>query len=196
MRKKSGKKASEAFKKHVQEIEEFLDEENLSSFSDAHVTWAYDYAIIRLYREFEDMILNCLVAAINSDTQQLSKTTGIDFPKHITDDVCEFIIVGDGYFGFRGRDGLIKTLKGYLTDDHYLVTIVKKPAYKDALEKLSALRNFAAHDSKPSKKRALQTIGGQRLASSGAWLKKQNRFRNISASLKRLADEVYQQAPY
>jgi len=196
MRKKSGKKASQAFKKQVQEIEEFLEPENLSSFSDAHVTWAYDYAIIRLYRDFEDMILNCLVAAINGDTKQLSDTTGVEFPKHLTDEVCEYIIVGDGYFDFRGRDGLIKTIKRYLPDEHYLVTIVKKPAYKDALEKLSALRNFATHDSKPSKKRALQSIDGQRLSASGAWLKNQNRFGKIAASLNRLADEIHRQAPH
>ncbi len=196
MRKKSGKRASEAFKKQTQQIEEFLDEKNLSSFSDAHVTWAYEYAIIRLYRDFEDMILNCLVAEINSDTEQLSQTTGVNFPKHITEEVCEFIIVGDGYFDFRGREGLIKTLKKYLPKDHYFVLIVKKPAYKDTLEMLSALRNFAAHDSKPSKKRALQVIGGQKLLSSGAWLKKQKRFRKILISLKKLADDVQQQAPY
>ena len=196
MRKKSGKRASEAFKQRVQEIERFLDRENLSLFSDAHVTWAHDYAIIRLYREFEDMIFNCLVAVINSDTQQLSQTTGIDFPKHLTDEVCEFIIVGDGYFDFQGRDGLIKTLKGYLPAEHYLVEIVKKADYKETLERLSALRNFATHNSKPSKKRALDAIKGQRLASSGAWLKKQNRFGRMLDSLGRLADEVHEQAPY
>ncbi|MXY14672.1 MAG: hypothetical protein F4Y53_03175 [Proteobacteria bacterium] len=196
MRKKSGKKASEIFKKQVRDIEEFLGKQNLSTFSDAHISWAHDYAIIRLYREFEDMILNCLIAAINGNTQHLSKTTGVNFPKHITDEVCEYIIVGDRFFNFRGRDGLIKTLKKYLPDNHYLVTIVKKPAYKDALERLTALRNFAAHDSKPSKKHALQAVGGQRLASSGAWLKTQNRFKNISASLMRLANEVQQRAPY
>ena len=196
MRKKSGKRASEVFKKQTQKIEEFLDEKNLSSFSDAHVTWAYEYAIIRLYRYFEDMILKCLVAAINSDTEQLSQTTGVNFPRHITEEVCEFIIVGDGYFDFRGREGLIKTLKKYLPEDHYIVLIVKKPAYKGTLEMLSALRNFAAHDSKPSKKRALQVIGGQKLLSSGAWLKKKKRFRKILISLKKLADDVQQQAPY
>ena len=196
MKKKSGKKASEKFKEKVQEIEKFLDQKNLSSFSGTYVTWVYDYAIIRLYRDFEDLILHCLVAAINNDTQQLSQKTGIDFPKHITDEVCEFIIVRDGYFDFRGRDGLIGTLKSYLPDDHYIVAIVKKKPYKDALEQLSALRNFAAHDSKPSKKRALQAIGGHNLTSSGAWLKKQNRFEKILASLKSLADEVHQQAPY
>ena len=196
MRKKSGKRASEAFKKKAQTIEEFLDEKNLSSFSDAHVTWVYEYAIIRLYRDFEDMILNCLVAAINSDTEQLSKTTNINFPKHITYEVCEFIIIGNGYFDFRGRDGLIRTLKRYLPANHYIVSIVKNHRYKNTLEKLSALRNFAAHDSKPSKKQALQAIGGQRLESSGAWLKRQNRFGKMLTSLKRLADEVHQQAPY
>ena len=109
---------------------------NLSSFSDAHVTWVHDYAIIRLYREFEDMILNCLVAAINSDTQQLAHATGFKFPKHLTDEVCEYIIVKDGYFDLRGRDGLIKTLKMYLAADHYLVTVVKNNAYRGALEKV------------------------------------------------------------
>ena len=196
MRKKSGKKASEAFKKHVQGIEEFLNENDFSSFSDAHITWVHDYAIIRLYREFEDMIFNCLVAAINSDTQQLSRTTGVNFPRHLTDEVCAFIIIGDGYFDFRGRDGLIKTLKGYLPVDHYLVEIVKKDDYKETLDKLSALRNFATHNSKLSKKRALEAIGRQRLASSGAWLKKQNRFGEMLDSLGRLADEVHNEAPY
>ena len=196
MRKKSGRRASAVFKKRVEDIDAFLDQENLSSFSDAHVTWVHDYAIIRLYREFEDMILNCLVAAINSDTQQLAHATGVKFPKHLTDEVCEYIIVKDGYFDLRGRDGLIKTLKMYLPADHYLVTVVKNNAYRGALEKLSALRNLAAHDSKPAKRRALKAIEGQRLASSGAWLKKQNRFGQISASLRRLADEVHAQAPY
>ena len=78
------------------------------------------------------------------------------------------------------------------SEDHYIVLIVKKPAYKNTLEMLSALRNFAAHDSKPSKKRALQVIGGQKLLSSGAWLKKQKRFRMILISLKKLADDVQQ----
>ena len=196
MKKKSGKKASEAFKKHVQEIEGFLNPKNLSSLSAAHVTWAYDYGVIRLYREFEDMILNCLVAAINNDTQQLSKTTGIDFPKHLRDEVCEFIIIGGGYFNFKGRDGLIRTLKKYLPATHYLVALVRKDAYKDALDRLSALRDFAAHDSRPAKKRALQATGGQKMASSGAWLKRQERFQQVALQLTKLAEEINKRAPY
>ena len=196
MRKKSGQKASAAFEKQAVEIEKFLAQKKLVSFSDAHITWAYDYAIIRLYREFEKMILNCLVAAINNDTEQLSQTTGIEFPKHLTDEVCEYIIVGEGYFDFRGRDGLIRTLRRYLPADHYLVAIVKKEIYKEALGQLSALRNFAVHDSDTSKKSALKAIGGQRMASSGAWLKNRNRFKKISNKLKRLANEINQESPF
>ena len=196
MRKKSGKKASEEFSKNIQKIKDFLEPKNLSRLSDSHETWMYDYAIIRLYRDFEDMILNCLVASINNDTEQLSSTTNIKFPKNLKDEVCEFIIIGNGYFDFKGRDELIKTIKQYIRDDHYLVKICRKNCYKDALEKLSALRNFAAHDSKPSKKRALKAIGNERLASSGAWLKKQNRFDSIINHLKKFADDIHQQAPY
>ena len=195
-KKKSSKKAAEAFKRKVEAINMFLSPKNLSPFSEEHKTWVHDYAIIRLYRDFESLILNCLIAAINSDTSQLSRTTGVDFPKHLTDEVCRYIVVGDGYFDFRGWDGLIYTLKRYLPKEHYLVTIVKKPEYRGALEQLSALRNFAAHDSRPSKKRALQAIGGQKLSSSGAWLKTQGRFEEISTSLRSLADEVRREAPY
>ena len=196
MKKKSGKVASESFVSKVEEIEEFLRQDNLSSLSEAHMTWAHDYAIIRLYREFEKMILNCLIAAINNDTEQLSKTTGIDFPKHLTDEVCEYIILRGGYFDFKGRAGLISKLKGYLPDDHYLVEIVKKLEYRNALERLSALRNYAAHDSVPSKKSALASIGLQKMGSSGAWLKKQGRFEEIVVTLKHLANDVNQRAPY
>lgn len=196
MRKKSGKKASETFTEQVEDIEKFLTQKRLKRFSDAHVSWAHDYAIIRLYRDFENMILNCLIAAINNDTEQLSKTTGIVFPKHLTDEVCEYIIVGESYFDFRGRSGLIQTLKKYLPDNHYLVVIVKKEVYKEVLEQLSALRNYAAHDSDISKRRALKAIGGQRIASSGAWLKSGSRFNRITTKLKRLANEINQIAPY
>jgi hypothetical protein len=92
MRKKSGKRAAETFKKRASEIGQFLDPQNLAALSDTHRTWAFDYAIIRLYREFENMILNCLIAAINSDTEQLSQRTSISFPKHLTDEVCEYVM--------------------------------------------------------------------------------------------------------
>jgi len=160
------------------------------------VSWLHNYAVIRLYREFEGLMLSTLIGAINNDTATLQETTGIEFPKHLTDEICEFLITGTGYFDFKGRSGLIKTIKSFVPEAHYLLTAVKKPAYRPALDQLSALRNFAAHESYPSKRAALEAIEGERIASSGAWLKRQGRFATLVASLKALATEIENAAPY
>ncbi|MEL0169441.1 MAG: hypothetical protein VW877_15060 [Pseudomonadaceae bacterium] len=159
-------------------------------------SWCHDYAIIRLYREFEQMMLHVIVGAINNDSSVISATTGVEFPKHLTDEVCEYLVLGGGYFDFKGRDGLIKTLKKYVPETHYVVTIIKKPKYKDSLEKLSALRNYAAHESAQSKRAALTAIGQQRVGTSGSWLKLQGRYDSLSGKLKEIAQEIYDGAPY
>jgi hypothetical protein len=46
---------------------------------------------------------------------------------------------------------------------HYLITIIQKDAYMDALARPSALRNFAAHESTLSKRSSLAASGGQRI---------------------------------
>lgn len=194
MRKKSAARACEWFSEELEEIDEYL--EATEDLSDEQINWCYDYAIIRLYRAFENLMLSCLICSMNNDTEQVSSVTGIPFPKHLTDEVCEYIIVGDGYFDFRGRDGLIKTIKRYVPDDHYLLEVIKTAKYKDALEQLSALRNFAAHESQPSKRAALKAIGQARLSSAGSWLKRKDRFAAISERLVELADEIAESAPY
>lgn len=169
---------------------------SISFMSDEHKSWSHDYAVIRLYREFEQMMLAGIVGAINNDSTTISEVTGVDFPKHLTDEVCEYLVLGSGYFDFKGRDGLIKNLKKYVPDTHYLVTIVKKPKYKDTLEKLSALRNYAAHESHQSKRAVLSAIGQKRIGSAGSWLKVQGRFPAIASKLKELAQDVHDSAPY
>lgn len=121
-------------------------------------SWAYDYAVIALYREFENLMKNALVGAINNDSSTTSATLGITLPRHLSFDVCEFLVTGSGYFDFRGRDGLIKLLKQYVPETHYLVTTVQKPVYKDPIDRLVALRNYAAHSSLQSKKAALRAV--------------------------------------
>lgn len=194
MRKKSAKMACDWFSDEVEEIEEFL--EATEDLSDEQINWCYDYGIIRLYRAFENLMLSCLICSMNNDTEQVSSVTGIAFPKHLTDEVCEYIIVGEGYFDFRGRDGLIKTIKRYVPNDHYLLTAIRTAKYKDALERLSTLRNFAAHESYPAKQVALKAIGQERMSSAGSWLKRQDRFTAISERLVELAEDIAGSAPY
>ncbi|MCD6327983.1 hypothetical protein J7M28_10590 [bacterium] len=194
-KKKSVKKAAGSFLEALDDISKFLDSVS-SGQSKEHISWLYNYAIIRLYREFERLMLHAIVGAINNDTQTLSKKTGIRFPKHLTDEVCEYLIIGTGYFDFKGRDGLIKTLKRFLPDNYPLLTTIKKNKYSDSLERLSSLRNFAAHESSTSKKVALNAVDQERIASSGSWLKRQNRFEQLSQMMRKLAEEIEQLAPY
>lgn len=194
-RKKSIKLAATSFNAEVDKILSFLTTVEAGQ-SDEHVTWLYNYSIIRLYKEFESLMLDVLVAAVNNDTSTLETTANVKFPKHLTDEVCEYLITGTGYFDFKGRDGLIKTLKKFVPDAHYVVETVKKGVYKDALEKLSTLRNFAAHESQVSKRAALAAINAKNLASSGSWLKRQNRFDQIATKLKALSSELHGRAPF
>ena len=194
-RKKSVRHSAQHFRRATDKIIDFLDTLTANQ-KDEHISWLHSYAIIRLYREFESLMLDALVGAINNDTATISGKTGVKFPTHLTDEVCEFLITGTGYFDFKGRDGLIRTIKEFVPDNHYVVAAVKKQVYKDALDRLSALRNFAAHESEQSKRNARKAIGLQRIKSSGAWLKRQNRFQTIANRLKNLATEIENAAPY
>ena len=194
-RKKSVKHSAQYFRAAADEITAFLTTVSTNQ-TDQHIAWLYDYAIIRLYREFEALMLDALVGAINNDSATISLTTGIDFPKHLNSEVCMFLVTGTGYFDFKGRDGLIKTIKRFVPDDHYLVSIVKKSAFSKTLNLLSALRNFAAHGSDQSKGTARKAIEAKRIESSGAWLRREHRLQTIVDGLKALATELENAAPY
>ena len=177
-------------------IVEYLEGICNTSLSDEHISWCYDYAIIRLYREFEGLVLWALVGSINNDTSTIAAKSGFEFPKHLTDEVCFYLVTGSGYFDFKGRSGLISTLKKYLPDNHYLITTTKTNKFKDHIDMLCALRNYAAHQSPQSKRAALAAVGQQRMGSAGSWLKRQDRFSRLAEKLKELAQKIGDEAPY
>lgn len=193
-KKKSIKGSAKEFKEKTDKILAFLTAS--ASLGDEHVSWCHDLAIIRLYRALESLMLDTLVGALNNDTSTLSIRTGFSFPKHLTDEVCRFLVTGRGYFDFKGRDGLIKTLKQYLPDNHYLVEVVSKARYRQSLELLSAGRNCAAHESQQSKSAFKKAAGQDRVGAAGSWLKRQNRFQAIADRLKEMADEIHAEARY
>ena len=209
MRKKSIKKPARKFREDVDEILEFIERTTRKTkagghLSDTDESWCHDLAIVRVYLEFEKFMLNCLVARINIDPTTFSERKNCKFPKDMSAEVCEYLICGDGYFNFKGRDGLIKKIREVVPADHWLTEIVGDKDYTATLDKLSALRNFAAHESAVSKKKALAAIhrkqikhiDKERILSSGAWLKKQDRLDTICADLKTMAQKIEDQAPY
>jgi hypothetical protein len=193
-KKKSIKLSASRFKDSADEILGFVDK--TAGLKDEYHSWCADYAVIRLYREFETLMLDALAGAINNDAKTISGTAGFDFPRHMSLAVCRYLIIGAGYFDFKGRNGLIALVKEFIPDNHYLVSILKDAKYKDALEQLSALRNLAAHDSEKARSTAIKAVGGERLGSAGSWLKRQERFKMLCDSLKALADDVEAKAPY
>lgn len=193
-RKKSIKALAKGYVSASDEVVAFFNA--TASLKDEYSQWCADYAIIRLYREFENLMLGALAGAINNDAATISTTVGFKFPKHMSDNVCRYLVIGTGYFDFKGRDGLIRTAKEFVPDAHYLVTVLKDAKYKDALERLSAFRNLAAHDSEKAREAARKAIGSKKIGPVGAWLRSQNRFTEISDSLKALAQEIEKKAPY
>ena len=106
-------------------------------------------------------------------------------------------MTGNGFFDFKGRDGLIKKLKQFLPMGHYLIDIVSAPAFQQPLERLSAAaRNYAAHESQQSKDAFKKAAAQNRVGSAGSWLKRQNRFEEIVDDLKALANQIHTNAPY
>jgi hypothetical protein len=164
--------------------------------SDREVSWAHDLAVIQLYREFETLMRQTLVGAINNDSTTASLKLGVDLPKHLSFAVCEYLVTAGGYFDFKGRDGLLKELQRFVPKSHYLVRAVGRAKYKSSLEQLCALRNFAVHDSRQAKATALKAVGQKRMLSAGSWLKRQRRLAGLVASLCELAGEIESSAPY
>ncbi len=196
-RKKSIRKSARDYVKMLKDVKDFIQRaKSIKALTKKDLTWLYEYALIKVYRGFEQLMLECLVGALNNDTSVLTARTGITFPKHLTDEICEFLVVGTGYFDFKGRDGLIAKLKDFLPANHYLINIVKKNKYKDALNRLVAFRNYAVHSSKKAKDTAKRIVDQNRLGEAGTWLKTQGRLESIIDNLKELAEEIDNQAPY
>jgi hypothetical protein len=194
-RKKSVKSAAARFVLQAESLEQYYEDVLGSDLRAQAQTWACEAAILKLAVYFEHLMLHALVGAINNDTATLSAKAGIDFPRHLTDEVCEYIVTGGRYFDFRGRDGLIRLLKQYVPKDHYLVQIVASPRYSTTLERLIALRNLAAHESGAGRKVAKAKVAAG-IAVAGAWLKREERFLALTERLKELAEDLQHAAPY
>lgn len=222
-KRKSVSKVVDHFIAEVDSIAGFVDKGRAGlPLASRYNAWFFDYAVIRLYREFELFVLNLLIAAIHQDTTTLQKSAQLALPKTVSLDVCEFLIVGHGFFDLKGRSGAISKLKDFLPDDHYIVKVVSDKKFLESLDLLFSLRNFAAHASKPSKKSVLTALVDRHkrkykwqglpkppagappvprnIGSSGMWLMSKEdgdtRLTKIIADMRTLAANIQTQAPF
>ena len=194
-KKISVEKTARDFRDNVNNLLSFCSASK-RTHSEAHISLAYDAGVIKLYAAFERMIFRALTGAINNDTSLLSDKANAQFPQHLRAEVCEYIITRGRYFDFSGRSGLISKVKSYVDDNHYLVNAITNQKYKQSLDQLCALRNFAAHESPYSREVALKETGRKNMRSAGAWLKVQNRLEDIASDLCDLSCEIENNAPY
>lgn len=188
-------KKVEDFQDKKEEIDKFLEKMNGYKKMGVHKSWCYEYAIIRLYRAFEELMLEVLKGALNRDPKYFLEKNDIKLPTSLNKNLAEYVIVGGGYFDFKGRDGLIEILKKFLPKDHWFVTIVKDDIYRDSLDRLSVLRNYAAHGGSTAKARAKKVLGQERLGTAGTWLSKEGdkekiRFAEIADDLYEISEKI------
>lgn len=195
-KKKSVRRAAKKFQDELDQLVSFCQRMEQAELASEHVGLAYELAVIKLSAKFEQLILDALVGAINNDTSTISEQTGVRFPKHLTDEVCEYLIAQNGYLDFKGRDGLIQKLKQFVPPGHYLLETVSAKKYQTTLEQLFPLRNFAAHESRQAKRAATKATGTRKMGSVGKWLRTKGRFRKIARNFKQLAKDIQGRAPY
>jgi hypothetical protein len=195
MRKMSVAYWTGLYREELKAVVSYLDDIDGAGLAKQATSWAYEAALVKVTISIERLMLQVLLAAINRDSAALSAATSVTFPKHLPKAVAQYILIQDGYFDFKGRDGLLGTIKKHLGDAHPLYVTVKQVKYRAPLDRLIKLRNWAAHESEQGKRTAKLALGTSRVASPGSCLKRQNRLRDLIAELDALGFEIQSAMP-
>ncbi|MGC2780587.1 MAG: hypothetical protein WA418_33620 [Bradyrhizobium sp.] len=199
MRKKSPTKSLKHIKDEIVAIRNFVQEAKDKAMSDVAQDSCYEFAIIWAYKEFEQFILNILVAQINRDPSRFYKAIGVIFDKHPTVDQCKYLLTGDRYFDFRGHGGLVQLIRKAAGVGSLLEIAAKDKEGRVAFEILVGLRNYVAHESDQSRQAALTAMrhwepDRQNLGSAGYWLsvaiRGQTRLERLFANVEELCEEM------
>ena len=170
--------------RYISKCKEVFGDEKL------YLSYSYENAIIMTYKAFEQYALRTMIACLNHSHAHFEEEYSIKLGKHINDDVCEFLITNGGFFDFKGRSGLTQKLNKVIGKDNPTAKVFKKDEHKPLIDKLCAIRNYAAHNSTQSKKSAMNVYDLHRISSAGSCLKQQNRFKEIIDGLIALANDV------
>ncbi|MBU0692168.1 hypothetical protein KKH18_10215 [bacterium] len=195
-KKLSIKKSAEKFCNRSDELLEFITAFQPSK--NPHVYMLYDLAIIKLCASFENFVERVIVGGINNDTSVFANATGIKLPKHLSDEVCFYLVEGGRYFDFRDFGDLVGKMRNqYLGKEHFSVKALEsKTSFKITINRLFALRNLAAHESDQSRRCAQKALGKSYKPMPGVWIAGPKRFDSLVAELKEIAETIAKNAPY
>lgn len=139
-------------------LSDYLRHQN-SHCSGKFLSYAYDFAIIKLFKDFEELLLGTVTGVINNEAPYIQDGHGGFRKKSIVKAQAETIFLGGRYFSFKGTGGLLHDIRTTVPLNHRLVTILSDTSYNHTFSVLIPLRNFAAHSSKNAKIRAIAAVG-------------------------------------
>ena len=194
--KKSYRKVIHTFLKELDDQESFVQRAADAGLSGRPLTLVYEMSLIKLVSAVELLVLDSMVTAINRDPAAVGRRAGVRIPSHLTDDMCEYLIIRNGYFSFGNRSDLLKRVRDVLPADHWLVQALQESIQKESFDRMMALRHYAAHGSQYSRKKAKEQVGAKRLSTAGAWYASERRHAALVRSLRHLGRELEAAAPF
>jgi len=184
-KKMDPEKAQEALLVEIGRVFRFAEE--VKAGLPDQIEHAYEFVAICVHRAVEQFVFGLVLASVNRDATQIALAdAGIRFPKHMTVEACEFVLLrGKDYFDLKNSQTLAEFCARFLPEKHTLnSTILTRPDVRAAVDRLCALRNLAAHrESETAKRRAKKALGMRRLGSAGEYLSR-------NGKLARLQDDA------
>ena len=108
--------------------------------------WAYEMLAVSAVTAWSDFAEDIFYGGINRDSSALSKTLGLNLPKHLTLPTCEALFTTRGFLDFRNVGDLKGAAKKFLGADHLFADIPN--ATGQMIDRLMAIRNFIVHRSR------------------------------------------------
>jgi len=189
------KAVANRFLSECDELADYLQQQH-RSFTGKFLSYAYDFAIIKLFKDFEELLLNSIVGIINNNAPYIQDAQGGFRKKSIVKSQAEMMFLRGRYFSFKGTNGLLNDIRTIVPQRHWITTILADTSYNSTFNVLIPLRNFAAHTSKNAKQKAIAAVGLSQLGQSGVWLRSSGRFDNIINDLRDIASRIKSNAPY
>lgn len=194
--KKSISKVIQDFNRAIDEQQDFVGLALATRMTDHHSSLIHELSLIKIVSAVELLVLDSMITVINRDSAAVRKRHGIRVPAHMANDMCAFLIVRSGCFGFGNRDVMLRRVNELLPKDHWLMVALRESTNRESFDRMMVLRHFASHGSDYSRHKAKEAAGAQRLASAGAWLRSGRRFPLLLKSVREVAVAIDGAAPY
>jgi hypothetical protein len=112
--------------------------------------------LLRICAHWEAFVDEQLIDCVNLDSSALATHIGLDLPKHLNKNMCEAILMRDGYLDFRSVGNIKGFARKVLVPKYNPFDKISNPT-ADKIDQVYKLRNYISHRSWASQ-RALMSM--------------------------------------